>query len=393
MKLTVGSKTFTVLTEENETVRALSKLLPLTLEMEELNGNEKYRNLDRSLPAAPERVGSISAGDLMLYGDNCLVLFYESFETPYSYTRIGHLAHTDGLSDALGEGSVSVTLEADQSAAGGFDLQSGTVTLNSGYVMPILGLGTWTLDNRTAEQCVYEALSDGYRLIDTAQYYGNEAGVGKGIQRAIRDGIVTREQVFVTTKVMPSNYDRAYRSIDESLQKLGLEYIDLMLIHQSGRNDTQVYQALCQGVRDGKLHSIGISNYYTPEEFERVTADSEIKPAVVQNENHPYYQNTELQAYTAKYGTVIESWYPLGGRGHTQELFQDETIRELAAAHQKTPAQIILRWQLQAGFIAIPGSSNPEHIAENHAIFDFELTEEEMERMTALHTGNRYENW
>jgi hypothetical protein len=119
-----------------------------------------------------------------------------------------------------------------------FDMETKTVMLNSGYEMPILGLGTWTQDDDTAENSVYEALKDGYRLIDTAQYYGNETGVGKGIQKAIDDGIVTREEVFVTTKVMPSNYDRAYSSIDDLLERLGLDYIDLMLIHQSGGNDT-----------------------------------------------------------------------------------------------------------------------------------------------------------
>ena len=274
-----------------------------------------------------------------------------------------------------------------------FDYESKTVLLNSGYEMPILGLGTWTQDDDTAENSVYEALKDGYRLIDTAQYYGNETGVGKGIQKAIDDGIVTREEVFVTTKVMPSNYDRAYSSIDDSFERLGLDYIDLMLIHQSSSNDTEVYKALCQGVKDGKLRSIGISNYYTLEEYERVTSGGEIKPAVVQNENHPFYQNTEFQKDIAKYGTVVESWYPFGGRGHTQDLFGNDTIMDIAETHGKTSAQIILRWHLQAGYVTIPGSQNPDHILENYSIFDFELTDSEMQRMAELHTGQRYENW
>lgn len=224
----------------------------------------------------------------------------------------------------------------------------------------------------------------GYRLIDTAQYYGNETGVGKGIRRAIDEGIVTREEVFVTTKVMPSNYDRAYSSINDSLKRLDLEYIDLMLIHQSGSNDTEVYKALCQGVKEGKLRSVGISNYYTLEEYERVTARSDIKPAVVQNENHPFYQNTKFQKDIAKYGTVVESWYPFGGRGHTQDLFGDKTIVNIAEAHNKTPAQIILRWHLQAGYVTISGPQNSSHILENISIFDFELTEEEMQKMSEL---------
>ncbi len=274
-----------------------------------------------------------------------------------------------------------------------FDFESKTVLLNSGYEMPIIGLGTWTQDDETTEESVYSALKDGYRLIDTAQYYGNETGVGNGVRKAIDEGIVKREDVFVTTKVMPGNYDRAYQSIDESLARLGFDYIDLMLVHQSGSGDEEVYKALCQGVADGKIRSIGISNYYTADEVERVTDGADIKPAVIQNENHLYYQNTELQEYVKQYGTVIESWYPFGGRGHTSESFNNEVIVELAEKYNKTSAQIILRWQVQAGYIAIPGSSNPEHIAENIDIFDFELSESEMQSMTSLNTGQRYENW
>ncbi|MBR0080285.1 MAG: aldo/keto reductase [Synergistaceae bacterium] len=268
-----------------------------------------------------------------------------------------------------------------------------SVTLNNGYKMPVLGLGTWTQNNSTAENSVYVAIKEGYRLIDTARYYGNESGVGKGIKRAIDEGIIKRNEIFVTTKIMPGNYSNPDSAIDDSLNSLGLEYIDLMLIHQPGYNDENVYKALENGVKSGKLKSIGISNYYTPEDFERINKISEITPAVVQNENHIYYQNTDLQKYLERYGTVVESWYPFGGRGNTQEVFNNETITKIAKSHGKTSAQIILRWQIQAGYVVIPGSQNPSHIAENFDIFDFELTQNEMNEISNLNQNRRFENW
>ena len=274
-----------------------------------------------------------------------------------------------------------------------FNFDTKTVTLNSGYEMPIIGLGTWTQNDEETANSVYYALEDGYRLIDTAQYYGNERGVGEGLRRAIDDGIVTREEVFITTKIMPSSYNNAYNSIDESLERLGVDYIDLLLIHQPGSNDEEVYKAMEQGVYDGKVKSIGISNYYTKEEIDEVLSYATIVPAVIQNENHIYYQNTDLQEYVSKYGIIIESWYPFGGRGHTSENFNNEVIRGIATKYNKTSAQIILRWQLQAGYIVIPGSSNPDHILENYSIFDFSLNEEDMKNVADINKNQRYENW
>ena len=268
-----------------------------------------------------------------------------------------------------------------------------SVKLNSGYAMPRLGLGTWTLRDKTCEDAVYTAIKCGYRLIDTARYYGNEAAVGKGINKAIDEGLVRREEIFITSKIMPGDYTRADRAIDDSLAALKLGYIDLMLIHQPGANDEEVYKALERGVRDGKIRSIGISNYYTPQDFERIQRIAEITPAVVQNENHPYYQNTSLQEYLKKYNTVLEAWYPFGGRGNTEKILQNETIKRIAKAHGKTSAQIVLRWQIQAGYVVIPGSSNPAHIAENISIFDFELTADEMQDMAGLDRQARFENW
>lgn len=274
-----------------------------------------------------------------------------------------------------------------------FNFETRTVTLNSGYEMPILGLGTWTQSNEETANSVYYALENGYRLIDTAQYYGNEEGVGKGLRRAIDNGIVTREEVFITTKIMPSSYNNAYNSIDESLERLGVDYIDLLLIHQPGTNDEAVYKAMEQGVRDGKVRSIGISNYYTKEEVEEVLSYATITPAVIQNQNHIYYQNTELQEYVSKYGIIIESWYPFGGRGHTSYNFNNETIKSIATKYNKTSAQIILRWQLQALYIVIPGSSNLDHILENYSIFDFELDDEDMKNIANINNSQRYEIW
>lgn len=276
----------------------------------------------------------------------------------------------------------------------GFDLEKGTVVLNNGIEMPILGIGTYRLSDTQAENSVYWALRDGYRLIDTARIYGNETGVGRGIKRAIDEGLVTREEIFVTTKMWTSDYGNGSAAIDASLSRLGLDYIDLMILHHSQpSNDVQAYQAMEQAVRDGKLKSIGLSNYYTAEDFDRLVNATTIVPALLQNETHPYHQSTMMKEHLKQYGTVMESWFPLGGRGNTQTLFNDETIADIAKAHGKTSAQIILRWHLQAENIAIPGSSNEAHIQENYEIFDFTLSDEEMERMTAINRDERFASY
>lgn len=272
-----------------------------------------------------------------------------------------------------------------------FDLESGTIMLNSGYEMPILGIGTFRLSQSEAENSVYWALRDGYRLIDTARIYGNEEGVGRGIRRAIDEGLVTREEVFVTTKMWTDDFDNGAEAIEASLERLGLDYIDLMILHHSQpSNDVDAYQAMEKAVSAGKLRSIGLSNYYTPEDFDRLVGAAAITPALLQNETHPYHQSVEMKEHLKQYGTVMESWFPLGGRGNTQTLFEDETISGIARDHSKTSAQVILRWHLQAGNIAIPGSSNEDHIQENFDIFDFELTDEEMEQMTGLDRNERF---
>lgn len=277
---------------------------------------------------------------------------------------------------------------------GVFDLENGTVLLNSGEEMPILGIGTFRLSNEEAENSVYWALRDGYRLIDTARIYGNEEGVGRGIRRAIDEGLVTREEIFVTTKLWTSDYDDADNAINGSLERLGLDYIDLMILHHSQpENDVTAYQAMEQAVADGRLRSIGLSNYYTPEDFDRLVNATEIPPAILQNETHIYHQSTEMKEHIAQYGTVLESWFPFGGRGNTQTLFDDPTVVEIAQAHGKTSPQILVRWHLQAGNIAIPGSSDEDHIAENFRVFDFSLSDEEMARLNALDRNERFADY
>ncbi len=380
--------------EDNESVAALKRLVaekPLEISMSMYGGFEQVGPLGTSLPRNDVQTRT-EYGDIVLYSGDQLVIFHGS--NSWAYTRLGHIR---GLSQAelkelIDRHDVTVTLTLDD-GTGPADYPIPDVTLNSGYAMPVIGLGTWTLSDEQAEASVYAALKTGMRLIDTARYYGNEAGVGRGIRRAIGDGFVSREEIFVTSKIMPGDYDRAARGIDDSLRDLGLDYVDLMLIHQPGWNDEAVYRALEQAVGEGKVRSIGISNYYTPKAVEEILSFAKIMPAVIQNENHLYYQNKELQEYVRQYGIAVESWYPFGGRGHTQEHFADETIVGIAEAHGKTPAQIILRWQLQDGYVAIPGSSNPEHIAENYDVFDFELTSAEMEQIRQLDRHERYENW
>ena len=275
-----------------------------------------------------------------------------------------------------------------------FDLDAGTVMLNNGVSMPILGIGTFSLSDSEAEESVYWALRDGYRLIDTARIYGDEAGVGRGIRRAIDEGLVTREEIFVTTKMWTSDYDNGDAAINASLERLGLDYIDLMILHHSQpENDVAAYKAMEQAVADGRLKAIGLSNYYDPDDFDRMVNATTILPAVLQNETHPYHQSTDMKEHIAQYGTVLESWFPLGGRGNTQALFNDPVISTIASAHGKTSAQVILRWHLQDGHIAIPGSHNEKHIQENFDIFDFELTSEEMEQIAALNKNERLGDW
>ncbi len=278
-----------------------------------------------------------------------------------------------------------------------FDLESGengrapTVTLNSGYEMPILGLGTYSLHGDTCKNSVSAALESGVRLIDTASAYGNEEEIGEAIREAIDDGIVEREDIFVITKIYPgSEMANPERSIQACLDRLNIGYVDMMLLHHPDTNDVKAYKAMEKFVESGQIRSLGLSNWYI-EEIDDFIAQVDIMPALVQNEIHIYYQEQEVVPYMHNLGIVMQAWYPFGGRGHTSEILNDPTIVEIAAAHDRTAAQVILRWHLQRGVVAIPGSSNPDHIRENISVFDFSLTDGEMAQIATLDRNEKHD--
>lgn len=267
-----------------------------------------------------------------------------------------------------------------------FDFKTKTVTLNSGYQMPINGIGTYSLHDDECVNSITAALSSGVRLIDTAKAYNNEVEVGE----AIRNSGIPREEIFVITKLYPDQFANPEAAIDEALNKLDIGYIDMLLLHHPGAGDVEAYKAMEQAVTDGKIRSIGLSNWYV-EELNEFLPQINVTPALVQNEIHPYYQENDVIPYIQELGIVVQGWYPLGGRGHTAELLGDSVISEIAAAHGKSSAQVILRWNLQKGVVVIPGSSNPDHIQENTELYDFALTDDEMARMNALDRGEKHD--
>ncbi len=272
-----------------------------------------------------------------------------------------------------------------------FNFETKSVTLNSGYVMPINGLGTYSLHGETCVNAVKSALASGVRLIDTASAYGNEEEVGQAIREAIDEGIIKREDVFVITKIYPgSEMANPEQSIQACLDRLDIGYVDMMLLHHPDRNDVKAYQAMEKFVEEGKIRSLGLSNWYV-EELESFLPQVTITPALVQNEIHPYYQENDVIPYIQDLGIVVQGWYPLGGRGHTAELLGDEVISGIAKAHGVSSAQVILRWNLQKGVVVIPGSSNPGHIKENTELYGFELTDTEMDQINALDRNEKHD--
>lgn len=262
-----------------------------------------------------------------------------------------------------------------------------TVTLNNGVAIPQLGLGVFqTREGAEVERAVSAAIETGYRLIDTAAIYGNEAGVG----RAIKASGLPREEIFITTKLWNANHAHAdaLRAFDESLRKLDCGYVDLYLIHwplpQEGKF-TEAWRALEQIYGDGRARAIGVSNF-KPAHLETLLRGAKTVPAVNQIELHPLLQQKETRAYCAERGIAVESYSPLMQAG---EALDHPVVTKLARAHGKTPAQVILRWHVQSGLIVIPKSVRPERIRENFALFDFELSEDDMRAIAGMDRGKR----
>ena len=273
---------------------------------------------------------------------------------------------------------------------GVFDFENRKVRLNSGYDMPILGLGTYALDHDACVNSVMALLESGGRLIDTAYMYGNEEAVGEGVRRGMEEYGIPREDIFVITKIYPNQFSDPEAAIDMALEKLDIGYIDMMLLHHPGAGDVNAYKAMEKYVEAGKIHSLGLSNWYVEELTEFLPLVT-IMPALVQNEIHPYYQEQDVVPFIQEKGIVVQCWYPLGGRGYTADLLGNETIQSIAQAHGVSAAQVILRWDLQRGIVVIPGSSNPEHIRENLDLFGFELSDEEMEQIATLDRGEKHD--
>ncbi|WP_375102953.1 aldo/keto reductase [Paenibacillus sp. RS8] len=257
-----------------------------------------------------------------------------------------------------------------------------TVTLNNGVEMPILGFGVYQMnDARECEESVYEAIMAGYRLIDTAAAYQNEEAVGRAIKRSD----VPREEIFITTKlwIQDAGYENTKKAFAKSLDRLQMDYVDLYLIHQPFGDVYGSWRAMEELYREGKIKAIGVSNFQMDRLIDLI-AHNEITPAINQIETHPFQQQIESANYMKEKNVQIESWGPFAeGRNN---LFQNEVLISIAEKHQKSVAQVVLRWLTQRGVIAIPKSTHKERIIENFNIFDFKLNQEDLERIAALDT-------
>ena len=256
------------------------------------------------------------------------------------------------------------------------------ITLNNGVKMPVAGIGTFLLSPDEAEASCLSALGCGYRLIDTANAYVNEKAVG----RAMKKSGLARQEIFLETKLWPTFYSDE-NAVDDTLERLGTDYIDLMLLHQPAGCYLTGYRLLEKAYKEGKVKAIGLSNF-TEAQIEEIIDACEIKPAVLQTEVHPYAQAKELKKLLSKADMAIQAWYPLGHGD--KALLEEPVFTSLAEKYKKTNAQIILRWHVQAGNIIIPGSKNPDHIKANLDLFDFALTREEMAEIEGLDQEKHY---
>lgn len=272
------------------------------------------------------------------------------------------------------------------------DINSKTsvVSLGSGYDMPVLGLGTYSLHGDKCVNAVLSAIRLGYRKFDTASFYENEEEVGRAIRKAVEVGLIKREDVFVATKLYPDEFADAGKNIEKCLRRLDIGYIDLMLLHHPGLQDVEAYRTMERYVKEGKIRSLGVSNFYIKEMSEFLPKVS-INPVIDQIEIHPYYQDKAVIEYLRDNAIVPEAWYPLGGRGFNSELMKEPVIMDIARRHGKSLAQVILRWDLQNGVAVIPGSSNSCHQKENISIFDFVLSPGEMNRIDALERREKHD--
>ncbi|MBR0140143.1 MAG: aldo/keto reductase, partial [Firmicutes bacterium] len=259
------------------------------------------------------------------------------------------------------------------------------ITLNNGVKMPVLGLGTYKLsDPEVCKSCVLEAIRAGYRLIDTADDYGNEEAVGAGIRAALDQGLVKREELFVTTKVWFKNFgtEDCRKALERSFKKLGLEYIDLVLLHWPFGDVFAAWRVLEEYYEAGRIKAIGVSNM-SPARLVDLVYFNKVTPAVNQIETFLYSQRRAEKPWLAKYGVTHQAYSPLG-QGNANEMFREPAVIEAAKAHGKTPAQVLLRFLIQDGASVIPKSQHIERIRENLEVFDFELTEAEMESLRKL---------
>ncbi|MCS5503973.1 aldo/keto reductase [Lysinibacillus sp. A4] len=265
----------------------------------------------------------------------------------------------------------------------------GNVVLNNGLKMPLVGYGVFRVpEGDDLAEAVKTAIAKGYRSIDTAQVYRNEESVGRGIRAAIEEGLVTREELFITSKVWNDglSYEETLAAYDSSLEKIGLDYLDLYLVHWPGidQNYIEVYKALEKIYQDGRVRSIGVSNFHV-HHLESLLKETTVVPVINQIEFHPHLIQEEVRAYCKDKGIQVEAWSPL----MNGSLLEEALIQELASKYGKTPAQIVLRYDVQHDVVTIPKTMTPARMAENLAVFDFTLTEQEMKQLDAMNDGLR----